>query len=66
MFLISLYKQTMNCTFSIRNIATYLIGALIAAFLASYYIFKKIPYHRIALVAVAIVAIRYLFYFCTI
>ena len=56
----------MNCIFSIRNIATYLIGALIAAFLASYYIFKKIPYHRIALAAIAIVAIRYLFYFCTI
>ena len=56
----------MNCNFSIKNIAAYLLGALIAAFLASYYIFKKIPFHRIALAAIAIVAIRYLFYFCTI
>ena len=56
----------MNCTFSIKNIAAYLIGGLIAAFLVSYYIFKKVPFHRIALVAVAIVTVRYLFYFCII
>ena len=56
----------MNCAFSKENSITYLIAAFIAAYLVKFFVFKKTPYLRIALVATIIAAIRYLFYFCTI